>query len=227
MEPGSLGRRPNAVRWVIRVAAPTVIVGLLVACSSGTQGPKSTGLSLGTTPKAALWKTQPAVTVTSTFPRFGLSFRHPATWRVSSYNNWSSFRFSIAYLGTEALHDPCTRTRTSTGMEINCAEPLNHIRAGGVLISWSSIGMPGGRLVNEPGIAEIVGGHPARIVVGPAAGGCADLGGDTSIEVRIQQLVMSSHDQTLQMDACLRGPGVAANQAAVQRMLDSLRLTSQ
>jgi hypothetical protein len=84
--------------------------------------------------------------------------------------------------------------------------------------------MPGVRLVNQSGSASTIDGHPARVVSGPADASCASLGGEVSVDAVIARQQMDSHDELVQMAACLRGPDVGQDQAAIQQMLDSVRL---
>src|SRR3954447_7592632 len=101
-------------------------------------------------------------TVTTVTP-YGLTFSHPAAWRATNYpDDQSSFTMSLAFLSTELLHDPCITTVDRTGTSIRCQAPLDRLRPGGVLISWSSFGMPGHRLANRSGVPTTVSGHPAR-----------------------------------------------------------------
>jgi hypothetical protein len=159
-------------------------------------------------------------TVESAFPAYGLSFRQPAAWQSSTFDVVSSFSMVITYLSTQELHDPCVRSGDGA---IECGVPTRQLRPGGVLVTWASFGMPGQRLASQPGIADEVGGHPARIVRGGADANCVALGGDISFDAAILQQRMNSHDQLLEMSACLRSPGTAQSEVAVQRMLDSVR----
>jgi hypothetical protein len=163
-------------------------------------------------------------TVESSFPAYGLSLRQPVAWHRSTFEFRSSFSFVIAYLTTEKLHDPCVKSGNGI---VTCGLPLRQLGPGGVLVTWSTFGRPGVRLVNQPGNANTVGGHPARVVTGPATATCASVGGEVSVDAKIEHQKMDSHDQLVEMEACLRGPDVAQNLAAIQLMLDSVRVSTK
>jgi hypothetical protein len=200
MEPSTCSVRPSHMRPSKVASALTLGIGLLAACAAvGGSESIASGAHL------------------------------PATisplWHSSTYSNFSSFTSLIGYLSTEPLHDPCDTTRTPSWVTTSCAAPLDHLRSGGVFIQWRSWGMPGLRLANERGIPQTIDGHQARVFTGTADVGCAGLGGDVSVDAAIVQQTMNSHDQLLEMSACLRGPGTQQRQAAVQLMLTSVRLS--
>jgi hypothetical protein len=165
----------------------------------------------------------PGATVESSFPTYGLSLRQPVAWQLSTFEVTSSFSSVIGYFSTEELHDPCVRSGNGSR---TCGSPLRHLEPGGVLVTWSTVGMPGARLVNQPGTASTIDGHPARVASGPADASCASLGGEVSVDAVIASQQTDSHDQLVEMAACLRGPDVGQDLAAIQQMLDSVRLSA-
>jgi hypothetical protein len=164
-------------------------------------------------------------TVRLSFPAYGLSFDAPVVWRQARYDESSSFSSLIVYLSTEPLHRPCHPIPAMRGGLISCGWPLEQLRPGGVLVAWTGFGRPGIRLLSQLGTPTTISGHAARVVTGPADEICARVGGQIWVRAAISQQATGSHDQLLQMSACLRGPGVEAAEVAVHRMLDSVRIT--
>jgi hypothetical protein len=153
------------------------------------------------------------------FTRYGLSFRYPATWRARSWNDASSFSALITYLSTSQLRNPCTRSTTATSISVSCGEPIRRLPAGGLLVTWTANGFPGG-----PGITKtnsLIGGRPAVVMAGVLEP-CAGIGGDEAITVKILRAVA---DNWYTMTACLRAPGVRQDELAVRAMLKSVRIS--
>jgi hypothetical protein len=154
-------------------------------------------------------------TVLAQLPRLGISFRYPAGWRrlhCSPAFTVSGTR-GVTYLTTarRAGCSPSSRRRTS---------------ANGVAVLWQQAPV----LVRHGGNARI-GGQPAQVYVraldlptgvvlyGPAI--CTDSGGQRLIEAQINEPATASYG--FEMFACLRGPKLRRSQAAVGRMLASVR----
>jgi hypothetical protein len=99
--------------------------------------------------------------------------------------------------------------------------PVIHLGEDGVLVSWTNSGYPTVSGRRPQGRAVTIGGMPARIRTLPASA-CAGLGGDAGQEVTIQRPVAGYNWFTV--SSCFRGPNVAANAAAFQRMLATVRI---
>jgi hypothetical protein len=202
-------RRRRAVAGAVVVTVAAVAVVLTPPLMSRTEPTPTPAVAPGKVP-------------VSVFHRDGVSFRYPRAWRSPTYSADSSFTRLITYLSTEPLHDPCHTTRDATGIRITCGQPLERIRPGGVLVRWQSVGMPGQRLATQAGTHEMIDGHPARIATTKADASCAALGGDVSVNAVILSQVLNSHDQFLEMDACLTSSDTQQPRTAIERMLTSV-----
>jgi hypothetical protein len=89
----------------------------------------------------------------------------------------------------------------------SCGLPIDHLRRGGVVVTWTVDGLPG--LPRAPGLHVTV----------TSPGFCRSVGGTQTIAA---QLTTHKHT-TLWVDACLRAPGLVANGRAVRAMLASAR----
>lgn len=165
-------------------------------------------------PAQAAPKDPPVVKYTGTF----LSFTHPAAWKAYPVGQQALHFNPLVYLSTQPVHSPCT----TSGNETTCGFPLKQLEPGGVLVGWLDNGIPAFRL--GPGKRIQVGGRPASIV--SAAGGmCSRIGADRTIEVNVQMSALPS--VFLELTACLRGPGLAQNEASVNALLASTQFRSQ
>jgi hypothetical protein len=159
----------------------------------------------------------PAAAVTSGFSAMGLAFRYPGTWHSGTWNDdLSSFSGMIVSLSTGRQHDPCQRSVKPTVTSVSCGDPVAKLPPGGVLVEWTDHGFPGW---HAPRANTRIGGRPATETV---TGGdwCQALGGTRTITVVIPGDVKWNWNQ---MDACLRGPGIASEQAEISAMLKSVR----
>ena len=109
------------------------------------------------------------------------------------------------YPGAQALAvNPCHTSGTTT----TCGWPLRHLRPGGVVVTWTADYMPG------LGIRRPPKGIHLRIT---RPGNCRAFGATETVTGR---LVTPKHDVFL-VNACLRAPGLGADQRAVRAMLAS------
>jgi hypothetical protein len=160
---------------------------------------------------------QPAAT--SDFRTTGLAFRYPGTWHAGKWgDDVSSFSAPIVFLSTGRLHDPCQRTVKAQVTTVSCGDPVSALAPGGVLVRWSGNGAPSW---HAPAANTKVGGRPATQTV-TASAPCRALGGTRAIAVVIPDSAASSW---YEMDACLRGPGIASEQAEITAMLKTVRFT--
>lgn len=156
----------------------------------------------------------------ATYTGAGISFSHPAAW--SAYKPalpTVALHFNpLVYLSTQPVHAPCsTKGNTTT-----CGFPIDHLRPGGVLVTWETNGLPATSLGSGPQIE--VDGHPAvrRTKVG---GECRTIGADETIDVAIETTPLPS--ALTYLTACLRGPGLAQAEQSVDELLASTKFGSQ
>jgi hypothetical protein len=190
-------------RRILSIAAIGAAVAVTSACGGG-----------GDAQAAA--KDPPLVTYSNSF----LSFSHPAEWTAYPFRWSGALHFQpMLYVSTQPVQDPC-RTEGDT---TTCTWPVQHLEAGGVLITWENRGSPGWSLESQPGSAISVGGRSAkRLAVRPGA--CARIGGDLTVEVAIAQPMA---DNWTEATACVRGPDLAGSERAVDAMLASTKFISQ
>jgi len=179
-----------------------------------TESPTPTGSSAGET-------SDQSAKLSATFSWNGGSFRYPADLHLSQFSVVSSFTLLVAVLSNEQVHDPCTRTPTSA----SCGEPLSHLSPGGVLVTWTQLGMLGAGIAQQPGTATTVDGRVARVLVADvSAAGCASVSGTTA-EVDATVLLDSSNHMW-QMRACIAGPSPQKAVATALAMFGSARFDS-
>jgi len=180
----------------LTVAMAVASAGLAVSCASA--GPL-----------------RPAATMS--FHATGLAFRYPAIWRpVTWSDDVSSFSGLVVALSTGRQHDPCQRAVKPQVTSVSCADPVDGLPPGGVLVRWTSNGFPNW---HAPPANTRIGGRPATETVS-TDNWCTALGGTRTIKVVIRGKVGFNW---YGMDACLRGPGIAAGQAEISAMLASVR----
>jgi hypothetical protein len=100
----------------------------------------------------------------------------------------------------------------------SCGDPVSEVAPGGVLIRWNENGFPNW---HAPRSNTKIGGRPATETM-TAGRWCRTLGGSQTITAVIPQ---SARDNWYEMDACLRGPGLPAEQAEITAMLKTVRIT--
>jgi hypothetical protein len=146
-----------------------------------------------------------------------VAFRFPATWTTYDHDMpLSTLSSPIVYLSNEPLHAPCE----THGSSVTCGPPIDQLGPHDVFVTWSENGSPMWTFAHDASGRPIsVGGHRAKIRIEHGNGGCAHLDGDTSVEVVIQRFP----ENWYQMSACLRGPGVAAAEAQVRSMLQTVK----
>jgi hypothetical protein len=162
----------------------------------------------------------PQAAVTSGFSAMGLAFRYPGTWRSGTWNDdVSSFSGLIVFLGTGRLHDPCERTVGAQVTSVSCGDPVSKVAPGAMLVRWDEDGFPNW---HAPRSNTKIGGRPATVTVTVTAGSwCRTLGGSRTITA----VIPLDSDNWYEMDACLRRPGIPAEQAEITAMLKTVRLT--
>ena len=91
----------------------------------------------------------------------------------------SSFTALIVYLSTGPQHNPCTTTHSPGVTSVDCANPVDALPPGGVLVRWHANGFPGSFWKPKPNTT--IAGHPAEETVTRGPGWCAALGGAEAI----------------------------------------------
>ncbi len=156
----------------------------------------------------------------------GGTFRYPSAWRLSTYSEVSSFSTLVAFLSTDATHDPCVRALGS----VSCSSPLNELGPAGVLVSWNIVGFPGQRgIANVPGSPTTIDGRPARQQIKTqVAGGttCAQMGASEEVDVSVAVSSPNDASDLWEMTACVAGPGAAKAVSTALSVAHSLRLTA-
>lgn len=165
--------------------------------------------------------TSPAHGTPGRFNEAGLTFRYPAGWQVATWNDdVSPYSWQIVALSTTSQQDPCISALTLRGggrIKSICSQPVAALPPGRILVMWTAQGFP---RWHKPVMTTIVGGRPASVTHAMASW-CKGLGGTRTITVVIPR---SLADNWYQMDACLRGPGVAGAESQVTAMLNSLQI---
>lgn len=170
-------------------------------------------------------KSEPSATTTSALPDLVdtstwststvgiLELPHPRTWRTADYPWAGSFTSLITYLSPQQLHDPRITKRLPNGnTEFTVGEPLRHLPATGLLVTWTQTGFPhpsGADLLGSAGVHLTVDGYPARLLQGAPDPSCAALGG--------KQLVRGTFllREVIEMRACLASDDEAAAAVAI------------
>jgi hypothetical protein len=161
----------------------------------------------------------PQAAMTSRFSAMGLAFRYPGIWRSGTWNDdVSSFSGLIVFLSTGRLHDPCLRTVTAQVTSVSCGDPVSEVAPGGLLVRWDENGFPNW---HAPTANTRIGGRRATETV-TAGRWCQALGGSRTITA----VIPLDSDNWYEMDACLRGPGIPADQAEITAMLKTVRFTA-
>lgn len=199
-------------RLQMALAAAAVPVVLAAGCASATT---SGGSAISARPSAAA--TEPAA-ATASFSAMGLAFRYPASWRSGRWRSDES-RLSalIVYLSTSRLRSPCAVSTGPGQMAETCVYPIAVLPSGGILVRWSANGSPAWRM---PKANTTVAGRQA-VETRISGGWCAALGGTETITVMIPRATVGNW---YQMDACLRSPGLAQQEAEISSMLRSVEI---
>jgi hypothetical protein len=134
-----------------------------------------------------------------TFRNAYVTFRYPASWHLRQWRpTGGALRYAV-WLSNVRLRSPCRRTGAST----TCSEPLRRLPPRTVYVSWT--------LSMTPGFT----GRPVPLSI-EHPGGCRRLGGGETISEGLAGGTF--------IEACVRGPGLAADEREVQAMLASARV---
>jgi hypothetical protein len=174
----------------------SLMLALTAGCSLGTAG--GGGSSPATVAPNAL---VPVVR----YRGQGIAFAYPVAWSHRGPGFSTNMNGPVVDLSSQPLVNPCRHHGTTTV----CGWPVDHMRHGAVVVSWRTGGMVAISQLSPPGFSMKV----------DRPGTCRSLGGDATIVARV---VTRTHTDFL-VTACLRGPGIAAEERAVRAMLASAR----
>jgi hypothetical protein len=151
--------------------------------------------------------------------RYGISVSHPAEWRLSKFDEVSSFSTAVMFLSNRDLEPPCTTS--ADGSRTHCRGlPRTQLDDDGVLIEWYSYGFPEPEgynpLARISGDDATIDGHRAKVTETDATGQCSSIGGTRQITATIWT---GPGADTLGMIACLSNPSTEVR----QQVLTSLR----
>ena len=148
-----------------------------------------------------------------------LSFSHPAAWKAYPFR-WSGelhFR-PMVYLSTQPVQDPCSTSGSTT----SCGFPVKQLEPGGVLVTLNASSPPAVGL--GPGKRIQIDGREARRV-DTKGGICRSIGAERTTHVLIATRPLPS--TPTEFTACLRGPGLAQEEASVDALLASTKFASR
>lgn len=144
-----------------------------------------------------------------TFSGGGVSFRYPAAWHVQRESVRGLHSQPLAALGSGSVHASCQ----TTAQGYTCGWPVEQLSAGEMVVLVSSSHLASG--VRWP---MRVGGHGASVLTF-RPGGCAEIGGDVTIDASVQL----GKSKTVRVLACAKSPGVERSRQVAMRLLRSLR----
>ena len=149
-----------------------------------------------------------------------MSFSYPARWHVLGSTLSSRFVTShyalLAFVGTVPMHKPCLEAPSPCNPEAIDSLPLGHVYA-----RWSAVDSApsAGHATATP---VTIGGRHGWMLVDPR-GWCRRYGAARTVLVYLSPAVASG---ALRFDACLRPPGLKAEQATVLRILRSTKFST-
>ena len=144
-----------------------------------------------------------------TFSGGGVAFRYPAAWHVQRESVRGLHSQPIATLGTGAVHASCASAAEGS----TCGWPVEQLAAGELVVLVSSTHVRG--VVRWP---LKLGGHGASVLT-VRPGGCAEIGGDLTIDARVQV----ARAKSVRVLVCAKSPGLERSRRAALRLLRSLR----
>jgi hypothetical protein len=201
-------------RLAMTLTMMAVPVALAAGCASATSAHPAAAVKA---PAAAAVKAPAAAT--ARFSAMGLAFRYPVSWRSGTWpTDQSNFSALIVYLSTSRLKGPCVVSISPGRIAETCEYPIATLPPGGVLVRWSANGFPTWHM---PKANMTVAGRKA-VETRTSGGWCATLRGTETITVMIPRAASGSW---YQMDACLRRPGLAQQEAEISSMLKSVRIS--
>jgi hypothetical protein len=183
---------------IVAIATAAVAAGCSIGSGHSTSGGSSAGATTGE-----------ETTQLAHYRGHGVAFDYPAAWgRYRRGGVYTTMTSPIVDLSSQPMTDPCTHV----GNRTTCGIPVHHIRAGGVVVMWQTWGGFGVVMHRPPGSVQV------RVI----RGGCRDIGGAEIITAQIA----TRHHRAFLASACLRGPGIAANERAFRAMARSALATT-
>jgi len=158
-----------------------------------------------------------ATTIHFRDPGLRIAFDYPAGWRSRrpDLENIRHYGFSpVLFLATQPLQRQCQIRKTKGGNAITCRAAIEKLFPGSVYVTISFGGAPGYTLADAKGEYEKIGRKSAK-VDRERSGACAVLGADETITVQIES--------GIDIQACLRSPGLAARERELRSIFSSLR----
>ena len=149
-----------------------------------------------------------------------LVFAYPAEWHALSSTFVTSHYSAVAFVSSQSLHKPCLEAPAPCN-----PDAIDRLAPGGVYAKWLEVGsfykstsQPSGKTTTPVS----VGGRSGWMLT-EARGSCGGLGPAKTVEV----MLPGGHNSgALEFLACLRAPGLAANQGLVEQILHSTRIVS-
>jgi len=213
-------------RWVSLALAAAVIAGCVQSGASepGASSDLATGPAV-TDDVTSAGGPSPSILTEVSFA--GAPLRLPDGWRAMYYSDVSSFFQLVAFLGPDLVPDPCTRwenLQQGTGGSQCSGWPAYTLQPGAMFAAvWRRGGPPGVVLDMGSGDPIVVAGRAGRLRAVTPDEGCQAMGGDEQITVIVPSDAVWNWDQ---LDACLRGPDHATNEAIIRRMVTELPFPS-
>jgi hypothetical protein len=147
-------------------------------------------------------------------PEFeGLDFSYPASWQAIAYQSRSSFSTTMVYLSNQAMHKPCP--------DGSCGPGAPKLQPGGFIAWWSERGTPSFTFDTAVGDPLTVGGRRAKLSVRSEV---CWIGGDVLMSAVVER--PEAPNNWYELDACIRGPGVAEIESQVRALLASTTLAA-
>jgi hypothetical protein len=151
-----------------------------------------------------------------------LSFDYPGIWHLRRADQaWrtSSFGSPIVYLSTQPLHSQCFSNGTAT----TCDRPLDRLARGGVLVTVSERAFPTWTLAIARGKRVKIAGRPAKLATDWPGACHRSVGASETITASITRPDAPA-DNWVEVQVCLRRPGLAKGERETRAILSSLRL---
>jgi hypothetical protein len=141
---------------------------------------------------------------------FTLTF--PSDWTTTRQPVWTTERFAIATIGPGQV--------TTCANWTTCGEwPAMTLPQNRLIVSIWSQGLEGWTLETTAGTPITIAGQAAKLAVSPSDPGCAAIGGEESMIAVVTGAF--GPPNFYEIDACLRGPDLAANEKVVRSILAS------
>lgn len=169
----------------------------------------------------AVWSAaSPGAAGLQTYRNAFVTFQYPAAWATSVFIEQTLHFHPMVYLSTQSTHDPCRTTSSAGGGAATaCGWPVGRLAPGGVVVLLENRGAPGATLGSFAGKPVRIGGRGAKLST-QKPGICGTLGAEATISVAIARPLPSNWTA---VQACLRGPNLAAQERQVRALLRSMR----